>query len=546
MALKEIVPDKITTQGYQFYRGQYMGKGTFGKCYALTRVGSNESVAGKCLSKKVISDFKVEHKIMQEINIHKKLDHRNVVKFFGYTEDSNYIYLLLELCANRSMSELIKRRKCITAFESKYYMKQIVCGIKFLHQKNIIHRDLKLGNLLISSTMTVKIADFGLAAVCLGKTRRFSMCGTPNYIAPEVLSQKGHSFEVDVWATGCILYSLLVGTPPFQTQSKQETYDKILKCKYTIPAIVPKCAANFISITLKVDPQQRPNIEELSANHFLTMGFIPDYLPSTCIIMPPRTQALVNAGDRKVHPLKDADQSDLSTRRMKFTEQELSEMLVKIKNCLKLIVLKSETEIGCDEDAEDPRLRPFIWVNSWTDFTHVYGFSFKYNDNTVGMLFNDNSTMVMLPSGKNGYYIPEANETEYYFNVDKIPNELNKKLTIMNSLRKFMFENLKNAYDNKNAEEQEPFSMVPVLHKYFTSQDLVVMYLSNATFQVNFLYDHIKLIICPVMDAVTVLNNHTDQLKTLHLDILKTYGCSRMLHKKLKEILPIIDKMLQS
>ncbi|RZF42320.1 hypothetical protein LSTR_LSTR003938 [Laodelphax striatellus] len=120
MALSDVVPELITTQGFQFTRKQYMGKGTFGKCYALTQVGTDKMVAGKCLSKKVIKDFKVEHKIMQEVSIHRKLDHPNIVKFLGYTEDNNFIYLLLELCTNRSMSELIKRRKYITSFKANY------------------------------------------------------------------------------------------------------------------------------------------------------------------------------------------------------------------------------------------------------------------------------------------------------------------------------------------------------------------------------------------------------------------------------------------
>ncbi len=91
---------------------------------------------------------------------------------------------------------------------------------QYLHAKKVIHRDLKLGNLFLDDEMQVKIGDFGLATTLdYDGERKKTLCGTPNYIAPEMLGKKGHSFEVDIWAIGCILYTLLVGKPPFETQS---------------------------------------------------------------------------------------------------------------------------------------------------------------------------------------------------------------------------------------------------------------------------------------------------------------------------------------
>ena len=97
-------------------------------------------------------------------------------------------------------------------------------GIKYIHSKNIVHRDLKLGNLFLTGNMQLKIGDFGLSERILGPNHKSqSLSGTPNYIAPEILMKGGHSFEVDIWAIGVIAYTLLVGAPPFQAKTSKAT-----------------------------------------------------------------------------------------------------------------------------------------------------------------------------------------------------------------------------------------------------------------------------------------------------------------------------------
>ncbi len=102
--------------------------------------------------------------------------------------------------------ELHKRRKYVTEPEARYFLRQIVNGCRYLHRNNVIHRDLKLANLFLNEEMIIKIGDFGLASVLSkeGEKKR-TLCGTPNYIAPEILQKQGHSFEVDAWSVGCIL-----------------------------------------------------------------------------------------------------------------------------------------------------------------------------------------------------------------------------------------------------------------------------------------------------------------------------------------------------
>ena len=144
------------------------------------------------------------------------------------------MYILLELCENQSLNELLRRRKRLVEQEVKYYVIQICNAIKYLHAHRVIHRDLKLGNLFLNSKLEVKVGDFGLATKLeFDGERKRTICGTPNYIAPEVLEGKhGHSYEVDVWSLGVIIYTLIEGKPPFETNDVKATYKKIRTCDW--------------------------------------------------------------------------------------------------------------------------------------------------------------------------------------------------------------------------------------------------------------------------------------------------------------------------
>ena len=144
--------------------------------------------------------------------------HPNIVEFhkaFTYQEST---YVVLEMCSNGSVMDLVKKRKCLTLPEVRRLTVQLCGAIKYMHTRSVIHRDLKMGNLFLDHDMNLKIGDFGLAAVLVSKdeyegmfdyarSRRTTLCGTPNYIAPEILEKGkgGHDHKVDIWAIGVIL-----------------------------------------------------------------------------------------------------------------------------------------------------------------------------------------------------------------------------------------------------------------------------------------------------------------------------------------------------
>ncbi len=229
---------------------------------------------------------------MSEIKIHRSLHHNNIVGFEHFFEDSKNVYITLELCSNQTLNELIGRRKRLHELETKCYIVQLVSALRYLHSHRIIHRDLKLGNLFLSAKMELKIGDFGLATKLeFDGERKRTICGTPNYIAPEILEAKqGHSYEVDIWSLGVILYTMLIGKPPFETSDVKTTYRRIRMNAYTFPdhVHISEAAKDMISKILTNDPAKRPSLDELLSHDFLNGdGSIPRLLPASTLACPP-------------------------------------------------------------------------------------------------------------------------------------------------------------------------------------------------------------------------------------------------------------------
>jgi hypothetical protein len=160
----------------------------------------------------------------------------------------------------------------LTVPEVQYIMLQLLRGVEYLHSRNVIHRDLKLANLMVDSDLRLKIGDFGLATLLADPDeKRLTMCGTPNYIAPEILQTTngdGYSLKADIWSIGVILYTLLVGVPPFETSDLQTTYRLIQACDYRIPEAMPRAAKELVERILQVTPEHRPSLVDIRRHPF--------------------------------------------------------------------------------------------------------------------------------------------------------------------------------------------------------------------------------------------------------------------------------------
>jgi polo-like kinase 1 len=202
--------------------------------------------------------------LQAEIKIHRTLKHKHVCEYKHFFEDKMNCYILLELCHNHSMNEMIKRRKRLTENEAAYFMQDLVEAVEYMHENFIIHRDLKLGNLFLDKEMHIKVGDLGLATrLETAEEKRKTICGTPNYIAPEIIQgskeTRGHSYEVDIWSMGVILYTMLIGKPPYEAKDVKATYKRIIANEYEFPIQIPISAQarDLIASMLQSRPEDR-------------------------------------------------------------------------------------------------------------------------------------------------------------------------------------------------------------------------------------------------------------------------------------------------
>ncbi|XP_041840291.1 serine/threonine-protein kinase PLK1 [Melanotaenia boesemani] len=551
--IPDILVDSRTMRKYT--RGRFLGKGGFAKCYEITDMETKQVFAGKIVPKSLILKQHQREKMTSEIAIHKSLNHQNIVGFHGFFEDEDFVFVVLEICRRRSLLELHKRRKAVTEPEARYYMTHLLNGVQYLHNNKVIHRDLKLGNIFLNDDMEVKIGDFGLATkIEFDGERKKTLCGTPNYIAPEVLGKKGHSYEVDVWSLGCILYTLLVGKPPFETACLKETYNRIKKNNYTIPWHINPSASSVIKRMLHADPAQRPTIADLQMDEYFTSGYIPLRLPTTCLTVPPRFSIApstatelsqrrpLTALDNKEGTEKEEVKDEAVPRVVEPATSHLKDLLQQLKSFI--AAKPSEKAIIRQEEAEDPACVPIFWISKWVDYSDKYGLGYQLCDNSVGVLFNDYTRLIMYADGDSLQYIDKMS-AESYMSVRSFPATLNKKITLLKYFRNYMSEHLLKAGANMARREGDELARLPYLSLWFRTKSAIVLHLSNGTVQINFFQDHTKLILCPLMGAVTYIDEKRD-FRTYKLSLLEEFGCSKELASRMRYTKLMVENLLDS
>jgi polo-like kinase 1 len=315
---------------------------------------------------------------MSEIRIHRSLHHPNVVGFEHFFEDNENVYILLELCHNQTLSELLKRRKRLSEIEVQCYVCQIISGLKYLHSRHVIHRDLKLGNLFLTDKMEEKIGDFGLATKLeYENDRRKTVCGTPNYIAPEIISGKeGHSYEVDIWSLGVIIYTLLIGKPPFETSDVKTTYRRIKMNAYSFPdhIRISSVARDLITKILNLDPKKRPTLDQILEHSFLHMGVsVPKLLPLSTLSCPPPSSFI-----------------------KQFNSNNVSSEKIRLETTAPIKLAESVSKLNEKLLVEDKR----VWIKKWIDYTSRYGLGNSLTITLGYMLTNDSTSVFFNDSTK--------------------------------------------------------------------------------------------------------------------------------------------------
>ncbi len=248
-----------------FEIGKPLGRGKFGSVYLAREKRTKYIVAIKVLQKSQLQKAGVEHQLRREIEIQSHLRHRNILRMYGYFYDSKRIYLILEYSPG---GELYKRLTIKGRFSEKVsakYISDLALALNYCHSKHVIHRDIKPENLLIGAYGEIKIADFGWS-VHAPTSRRNTLCGTLDYLPPEMVEGREHDEQVDVWSLGVLMFEFLVGSPPFEAAGHNDTYRRISRVDLKFPKGVAEDAQDLIRKLLQKDPRKRMSLKNIP-NH---------------------------------------------------------------------------------------------------------------------------------------------------------------------------------------------------------------------------------------------------------------------------------------
>ena len=476
--IEEKLNDTHSEQKIRKYtKGKLLGRGGFARCYEFICQDNNKRFAAKVINKQNLTTERQKQKLRTEIKIHKSLHHNQVVAFEHNFEDNENVYILLEICKNQTLNELLRRRKTLTEIEVQCYVIQLIKGLQYLHSHKIIHRDLKLGNLFLTDKMELKIGDFGLATkLDYDGEKKKTVCGTPNYIAPEVLDGGGHSYEVDIWAIGIIIYLLIVGKAPFETNDIKTTYKCIKSINYKFPenSKISYPAVKLIRRLLVKDPKDRPTFEDILMDDFFNQGTaIPKLLPSASLATPPSLdyikRFMPNADENGIVHLHEKERIEEEKKRIekeKEKEKEKNNSNKKNENQNKdndkneennsTKELSNIIEKNENEEKKEKLKGAEIYVTKWVDYSSKYGLGYLLNNGYIGVYFNDCSKILFNPKTNDISYVERQTTKEkdmvYSFQLNGAPKELQKKMLIFQNFKKYFEEEIKS---DKEKEEKE-------------------------------------------------------------------------------------------
>jgi serine/threonine protein kinase len=244
-----------TLTSADFVHGKTLGTGAFGRVKFVTYKASNQYYALKILKKAAIIKMKQVDHIASEKSILASLKHPFIVNMYGCFHDQRYIYMVLEYIVGGEFFTHLRKAGRFDNQTSMFYGAQITSIFEYCHSKNIVYRDLKPENILLMSDGYLKLTDFGFAKII--EHRTYTLCGTPEYIAPEVLLNKGHGKPVDWWTLGILVYEMIVGYPPFVDEDPMGIYQKILSGKIVFPKLFDKNAKGLVKKLLTADLGKR-------------------------------------------------------------------------------------------------------------------------------------------------------------------------------------------------------------------------------------------------------------------------------------------------
>ncbi|XP_059633597.1 CBL-interacting serine/threonine-protein kinase 1-like [Cornus florida] len=259
--------------------GRTLGEGNFGKVKYAKNLDSGQSFAVKILEKNRILELNITDQITREIGTLRLLKHPNVVRLHEVLASKTKIYMVLQYVNGGELFDRIASKGKLSEARGRKLFQQLIDGVSYCHNKGVYHRDLKLENVLVDATGNIMISDFGLSAL----PQHFrddgllhTTCGSPNYVAPEILNNRGYDGATsDTWSCGVILHVILTGYLPFDDRNLAVLYQKIFKGDVQIPKWLTPGAQNLIRRILDPNPVTRITMAEIKADEWFKQDYIP-------------------------------------------------------------------------------------------------------------------------------------------------------------------------------------------------------------------------------------------------------------------------------
>ena len=268
-----------------------LGVGSYGRVILVQHKITQAKYAIKCIDKRNKVNIEEKPYFRREIEIMYRVHHPNVVKLFGHFEDNKYCYFIMEYIPGGNVYNLVPKNgiKTVPTKTIVSIMKDVISAVYFLHHMTppIIHRDIKPENVVLDQNMRAKLTDFGWSNYMQGDMKRTTVCGTPVYLAPEIINNRGHDEKVDIWCIGVLLFELLTGISPFQGNDVQTIKYNINRLNIAWQRDMDRDAVDLIRRILKYNPEERISLEQMLLHPFITKYF-PNAI--SCLIKPDNTQ----------------------------------------------------------------------------------------------------------------------------------------------------------------------------------------------------------------------------------------------------------------
>ena len=248
-----------------FYKfGRMIGRGAFGKVNIGLNILTGRIVAIKSFNKKNLSNEKAKKKILYETNLMRGLYHPSVTKILETFETDKYMLIIMEYISGGNLQNFVKKRRKLCEKTARILFRQLIQGIKYIHSRGIVHRDIKLENILLDLNNIVKICDFGVGKITQKGQKLLDQCGTPVYMAPEIIQGNGYEgFPVDVWSAGVALYIMLSGNIPFNRDKTHDLQSAIINLPYKKIEDISDNANDLLKNILEKDPTKRFNPDQI-------------------------------------------------------------------------------------------------------------------------------------------------------------------------------------------------------------------------------------------------------------------------------------------